>query len=348
MARDILIHAPGFPEGALFNPDARDGCLEPFILLRRRLSALGYELNTSDDRPVEGCEWLLFWDTPESLWPGRRAGLRVRLRALRQRLSNQRHRGERDLFAEGLRTGLADRMAVFLSEPEAVMPANWDPAISERFHTRLTWHDDYVRTGRALKYHEPIPTVFPDVEDPPPGKRTLLVNISGNKYSSHPRELYTARRQAIRYFERHQPDQFDLYGGGWDRPGNGDAPYRCYRGTVRHKWSVYPRYRFGLCYENMRDEPGLISEKIFDCMRAKCVPIYWGASNIEDYVDPEAFIDRRRFSTDQELEAFLVTITEREFKCYREAIDDYLRTKAFASFLAPAFVDAVVGGLRLA
>jgi hypothetical protein len=52
----------------------------------------------------------------------------------------------------------------------------------------------------------------------------------------------------------------------------------------------------------MRDEPGWITEKIFDCMRADCVPVYWGASNVLDYVDPEAFVDRRRFASNSELE----------------------------------------------
>lgn len=73
-----------------------------------------------------------------------------------------------------------------------------------------------------------------------------------------------------------------------------------------HKWDVYPYYLFGLCYENMRHAPGWITEKLFDCMRANCIPIYWGAPNIADFVDPGMFIDRTQFKLNAELESFLM------------------------------------------
>ncbi len=42
--------------------------------------------------------------------------------------------------------------------------------------------------------------------------------VAANKRSSHRAELYSERRRAIRWFERHHPEQFDLYGVGWNRP----------------------------------------------------------------------------------------------------------------------------------
>jgi hypothetical protein len=124
-------------------------------------------------------------------------------------------------------------------------------------------------------------------------------------------------------------------------------PYTSYRGTVKHKWDILPKYKFALCYENVSDQPGYITEKIFDCMRADCVPIYWGAPNVTDYVDPAAFIDRRKFSSNQELEAYLCGITERDYQRFREAIADYLISEKFKAFLPPAFVENIVHVLDL-
>jgi hypothetical protein len=102
-----------------------------------------------------------------------------------------------------------------------------------------------------------------------------------------------------------------------------------------------------LCYENIREEPGYITEKIFDCMRAGCVPIYWGAPNITEYVDPGAFIDRRKFKSDSELEAFLLSINEHEYERLQKAMQDYLQSELFAKFLPPAYADTIIHALHL-
>ena len=45
----------------------------------------------------------------------------------------------------------------------------------------------------------------------------------------------------------------------------------------------------------MSDTPGYMTEKIWDSFKAKTVPVYWGASNIEEYVPKNCFIDYRDF-----------------------------------------------------
>ena len=176
-----------------------------------------------------------------------------------------------------------------------------------------------------------------------------------NKFSRHPRELYSERRAAIRYFERTQPDNFDLFGVRWNQPQNlverwipwMRPQYSSYRGVVKNKWDVMPRYRFSLCYENVRDEPGYVTEKIFDSLRCGCVPIYWGAPNIGDYVDKDAFIDRRRFKDHAELGDYLSSIREPEYEKYQQAIRLYLMGPKFAQFLPPAYADTIIQTLKL-
>ncbi len=175
-----------------------------------------------------------------------------------------------------------------------------------------------------------------------------------NKFSIHQNELYSLRREAIEYFELAHPDNFDLYGLKWNQFNLYDKlfPWKMrifnsYRGPIKNKWEVMPKYRFSICYENVRDVSGYVTEKIFDSMRCGCVPIYLGADNIHDYVDPEAFIDRRNFKSDSELDDFISNITESEYNRYLNAISNYLDSPRFARFLPSAFADTIINTLKL-
>jgi hypothetical protein len=197
--------------------------------------------------------------------------------------------------------------------------------------------------------------------------RGFLVMINGNRL---PRlfvdELYTERRRALAYFGAH--GEVDLYGIGWDhppfRPYASWVPYtaqrvhrkliamkhrvrpdteleaarRVYRGPTDRKSETLSRYTFALCYENQTLD-GWITEKLFDCLRAGTVPVYWGAPNIEEYVPPECFVDRRRFATYDELREHLHSLGPREIDEHREAGREFFASTRFYPFSKQAFVD---------
>jgi hypothetical protein len=345
--KTILIHAV---DGNAFDPDARDRVSDPGIFLREKLLSLGYRLDLSADYGLDDCVWVFFYDATSVL---RYHGLHGIARWMRDCLIKRRLL--RDLYTECQRAGLEQRIALFLWEPPSTTFANYDARLHNLFPTIFTWNDDLVDGRKFHKVCIPQPRQFPELPAISFSQKKLLVNISANKYSRHPRELYSARRATIRHFERVRPDDFDLYGVGWNRPATlveRRLPfvwhrYPSYRGTVRHKWDVLPRYRFSVCYENIRDEPGYVTEKIFDSLRADCVPIYWGASNITDYVNEGAFIDRRQFGSNLELERFIIGITETEYKRFQANIQAYLASERFAQFLPPAFAETIIRVLHL-
>jgi hypothetical protein len=334
----------------MFDPSERDGYNDPAIYLRERLQRKGYHLSTADDNSLADCEWVLFYDANSMKIS---IGWKGLARKLKANLSGKQP--TRDLYNECIRRGMKNRMALFLWEAPAVSAANWNPELHKLFSIIFTWHDKYVDGRKFIKIHWPQTRQFPSVPKILFRDRKLLVNISMNKFASHPRELYSARRASIKHFERSQPQNFDLYGVGWSQPRNilekllpaAKQEYPSYKGTVKNKWDVLPKYRFSLCYENIRDEPGWVTEKIFDCMRANCVPIYWGAPNITDYVDAEAFIDRRNFKSDTELEKYIVSITEQEYDQFQAAMQTYISGERFARFLPPAFADTIINALGL-
>ena len=53
--------------------------------------------------------------------------------------------------------------------------------------------------------------------------------------------------------------------------------------------SLYSQYKFIICFENSTT-PGYVTEKIFNVFLSGTIPIYDGAPNITDYINPHAFI----------------------------------------------------------
>jgi len=52
---------------------------------------------------------------------------------------------------------------------------------------------------------------------------------------------------------------------------------------------ILNKYKFIICIENSQND-GYITEKIFNCLLAKTIPIYWGSSKIKNYFNPKCFI----------------------------------------------------------
>jgi hypothetical protein len=110
------------------------------------------------------------------------------------------------------------------------------------------------------------------------------------------------------------------------------------------KRKLLARYRFALVYENARF-PGYISEKLFDCFYARCIPVYSGAPDIAQYVPPSTFIDVRQFPSFPELERFLRHITEADAQRYIEAAHSFLISPAFENWCADRFARDLVDAL---
>ena len=116
---------------------------------------------------------------------------------------------------------------------------------------------------------------------------------------------------------------------------------RAWRGSVASKSATLSGYTFAICFENMVMQ-GWVTEKIFDCLVAGTIPIYLGAPDIEDWVDPECFVDMRRFSGYDELREYLLGLSPAEIAAYREAGREYFRTERFRPFTKEAFAEIFV------
>jgi len=350
---------------AIDNPGLnRDGSLEPLAALRDSLREHGYDLRTIDTGDMGSASLLVFFGIPEfsrgapylntiliPLNAFLRAGLRTGLRRWWSRAFVAPLLLLLDPYLKtALERGYDQKMLLMLWEPPVVVKNQYDQQIHRHFAGVLTWRDDLIdgKRYRAFRYPMPRRNVFRSRI--PFAKKKLCTLISGNKHSTRKDELYSERERVIRFFERRHPNDFDLYGSGWNRPRNMVekalpflvSMHSAYRGRVDNKWKTLAKYRFCICYENMHGIKGYISEKIFDAFYGSCVPVYWGAENIADYIPPDAFIDRRRFGDDAELYAFLSAMDERTHRRYLDAAQRYLKSAGFKSFFSQdAFVHDV-------
>jgi len=219
------------------------------------------------------------------------------------------------------------------SEPPSFIPEQHTPQVWSLFDKVFTWNDQLIDHKKFFKINysplQPFPSYLP-----PFAQRKLCTMICGDKRSSHPDELYSARRGVISFFEKKSSQDFDFYGIKWNK-----HLYTTYRGTVGDKIPVLQKYAFCFCYENMKNIPGYISEKIFDCFASGCVPIYWGASNIQEHIPPSCYILREDFKSMDELYAFLSSMKEEEYNQYLAHIKTFVESKEAYSYSKEFFIE---------
>lgn len=124
------------------------------------------------------------------------------------------------------------------------------------------------------------------------------------------KNIYAVRNEIGRFA------QVDVYGRGWDpRMEN-------YRGRLQpfdRKYAVAQQYRFSVALENCSMRT-LITEKILDCFLTLTVPVYLGATDIEQHISKSCFIDIRDFENYTELFDFLENMPESRYRAYVESI----------------------------
>src|SRR3989344_1070024 len=253
-------------------------------------------------------------------------------------------KGGQDAIESVMRRTDIPKIAVLYEAP-VIKPHNYRESNLGKFNYVLTWNRDLVDQNNF--FHFFWPQLFsPPNHTIPFGERKVLSLIAGNKmvYTAH--ELYSERRRAARFFERHLPDQFDLYGRpAWNKrsefslrdavkPTNlpktvltllgGLRPFRSYRGETADKLRTLARYKFSVCYENMDHINGYVTEKIWDCFSAGTVPIYLGANNVNDLIPKECYIDKRDFPRYEDLSKYLTGVTKERHAEYLIAARQFM------------------------
>lgn len=241
--------------------------------------------------------------------------------------------------------GLRDRIIYWMSEPEVVLFYNSAKYLSRirRFtDCIITWNKDLVDNKYVFQNYfyvwEYSGTVFPEyIENTGFENKKLLCSISSNKYSNGSDELYSARREVIDWFEHNHSDDFDFYGYGWN-----SGKYKNYKGEVDNKDEIYGKYKFAIAFENMKNVSGYVTEKIIDCLKFGIVPVYYGTSDITDYIPQDCFIDYAQFDDMAQMYDYLTNMGENEYFKYVAARNKWIKDKRYNFFTYQAWANRIV------
>ena len=322
-----------YNKNRMFNPEIQapigDDLLYPFHHLARVARQRGISVSTIDTEPLDEYDAIFFLDYP----------------------------GPHNQYLKKVIDMKFENLYLFIFENEIIKPDNWKRENHRYFKKIFSWRDDIIDNKKTFKFFLPnkIPeTISSDISQ----KTKFCCMIAGNKKNNQPGELYSERIRAIKWFETNQPAYFDLFGKGWDltvpvtikhlkpviQPFYNifSPPYPSYRGEITSKRTILEQYKFSICYENVIDIPGYITEKIFDCFFAGCIPIYLGASNVADYIPENCFIDKRKFPEYSTLFNYLKHMTEDEYLNFFNAIKGFIKSDKILPFGAKHFADLII------
>ena len=302
----------------LNSPHNRDNCNYCFFDLKRAFQRIGFDLSTQDINTCLESEISIQLGMDLNCCPGN-----------------------------------GKKYLILLESPH-VDTRMFNQDLHSSFDKIFTWNDRLVDNQKYFKINYSFQ--FPEKISKKWDKK-LCCMIAGNKTSKHPMELYSERIRTIEWFEKNRPDDFDLYGTQWDEfyfgrsifgrafnklSGFRKTKFSSYRGKVSSKVETLQKYRFSICYENIKGQKGYITEKLFDCFFAGCVPIYWGAENVLDHIPKECFIDRRNFNNHEEMYLFIKDMDRESYYEYLNAIEIFLSSVRSRQFRAENFSDVIL------
>lgn len=307
------------------NPRNSDGLYTCVIVLREKLLQLGIELNTPDlniGRPISF-----------------------------------------ELHIEG-RPLIHNNVAKYLIalENPLINKLNGDIDYLHNFKHVFSWYDAVQKLSGVVKIFVPNSIALPNTRSYSE-RQIFSCLISSNKVTpwGGVNDLYAERINVIRWYERNAPTLFHLYGRGWGKPSHaftrkgkffrrisrlktqlfGHMPFPSWRGEVKFKSEILSNAKFSYCYENVKDLPNYITEKIFDSFLSGCVPIYWGAGNVLEYIPTNCFVDRRQFKDTSEVHRYLLSITPEEYGQFQKNIADFLKSEKAYLFSVENFVTTI-------
>jgi len=311
-----------------------DNLMYPFFLLAQKLKSMGHKVATIDTEDIKSFDVIIFIEFP----------------------------GYQNKYFKDCIKNNSKELYLIISESPMIRPDNLDVKNHIYFKKIFTCYDDMVDNKKYFKlnYSHLIPDSIPfNIEN----RTKLCCTIASNKLIKKPLALYLERIIAIRWFEENHPQDFDLYGKGWDRYNFSGKilginiarlnrltfltkllrpHYPSWRGIIKSKRETYKKYKFSICYENATGFNGYITEKIFDCFFGGCIPIYLGAPNVSLHIPENTFIDKRKFKTYEKLYTYIKNMPHQAYLDYLENINKFLRNEKAYPFSADYFADTII------
>jgi alpha(1,3/1,4) fucosyltransferase len=322
----ILAFAPPdkcFLNNNIFNPCSthnRDNIFGPFIQLKNAFSVNGININTIDKYKNENIDIIIAYNIPGNL----------------------------KIILQCIRKNPSVGVIYIQTEPELICRLHNSKILASLpFDAVFTWNDNAIRVHQHFKKLNIIhPTIDPfKIPKVDFNNKKFCCMVAGNKMVNYINELYSERLNAI-HFLSEITEGFDLFGVGWESSKD-TAVAKVYRGKIANKTETMCAYKYAICFENVKDEQGLITEKLFDSFAAGAVPIYYGASNVGDYIPKDCYIHYRNFGTYEKLYKYLRQIDEKEYRKYLTSASEFIYSPAYKKFTSEEYVQCLVEQVKI-
>jgi hypothetical protein len=220
-----------------------------------------------------------------------------------------------------------EKTVLFMMEP-----AQYSYEDAEPYCRVYTWDDAAIDNVKFFKYC--FPDLLPMIDVLAPFEEKKLCTMVVRNWS------IPHRGAILAFFLTKPKGELEFYG----------SPYlyelscnKFYKGRIpgkncgKEKIDILKNYRFCICFENNTTLNGYISEKIFPCFAAGCVPVYFGAPNVEEYIPKNCFIDYRDFNNNEELYQFMKSMSKEVYERYIENIRAFLVSEKAQRFSPQSF-----------
>jgi hypothetical protein len=182
-------------------------------------------------------------------------------------------------------------------------------------HLRLPLYVLYAAASDLIHCAIQFPGPFPEPMESPPEVRARKTKFCAFVVGNIGRK---STRKRVEFF--HRLSGYKPVDSGGRALNNIGGPIP--NGPMAKQEFLRP-YKFNLCFEN-RSLPGYTTEKIFEAMRARCIPIYWGSPRVHEEFNPKSFLNYFDFPNEEALVERIIQI-DRDDGLYLE----YLRQPYF-------------------
>jgi hypothetical protein len=273
-----------FLQNKLFKPEhsMANHWMSPLVMLKEAAEQRGWRMNTWDTEPLDSADVILSQDLP-------------------------RHAE----FLNARKVASKAKFILLIWESPLSRPAAWDRVNHDQFDAVITYDLKLVDHKRYFPYMLPLGAPPAAIADKPFSERRPLVLVNSNRWigwlgnrqsgleglpfigpifsgwhvsidallSQNKGEQYSHRRKLARLADREFPDLLDAFGHGWRGEPSSWAhklirhrPFACGKGTFDgDKLALIANYRCGIAFENLINDRGYLSEKIFDMLYAGTV-----------------------------------------------------------------------------
>ena len=167
------------------------------------------------------------------------------------------------------------KTALFVLEPPDIV---WLPEGYTRQFSAVVSQDRRTKCSFPMQTYSPhgwfVERTLREIQESPPVEKSAKISavVSAKSDTMGHRKRY----KFMQHLKEHFGDRLDWWGRGVNE-------------LKGPKYTALKDYQYHIALEN-GSWPHYWTEKLADCFVADCVPIYWGAPNIEDYFDPQTML----------------------------------------------------------